>query len=160
MISKLDSILGALLDIQKDLGGFQSDIKTLFKRSDDDRLERQYDRAEREREHNQNQEAMAELRQNTSASIAELRDAASKRWGEVTSLMETLTVKVDYQSRKLEEHAATVASNASTIAALQIGRTKLVALASVGLFSLMAIGWAAQEAIKWAITVWFKKFGG
>ena len=160
MASKIDTLISALGDFNKTLGEFSSDIKTLYRRAAEDRDERR-------REHSENQERMGEIAQSAAASIAELRQTATKRWDETGQAVERLsdetkelTRKIDDQSRKLDEHAATVSQQQKSISGLQLGRGKLLFLASVGMFALTAVGWAAQEGIKWAFAFVLKKFGG
>ena len=62
---------GKLDDISLAIGQIQSDIKTLFKRADEDR-------AEQDERHKANQDSMGETRQATQKAIAELRDAIGR----------------------------------------------------------------------------------
>jgi hypothetical protein len=157
--SKIDTLIASLSDFNKTIGGFSSDIRTLYRRAAEDR-------DERKREHNENQARMGEIAQSTATSISELRQAATKRWDETGQAVERLSEetkelarKIDDQTRALAEHATTVSQQQKTIAGLQIGRGKLVFLASVGMFALTAVGWAAQEGIKWVFAFALKKIG-
>ena len=130
------------------VGEFKSAMRTLFKRADEDR-------EIQARRHDANQQRLGELSQSTALAISELRQTASDHWDKTQDKIEGL-------SRKLDEHAATVAANAVTVAAMQptvaavnAWRAKLAAWGSVAFFILIILGWAAEAAIKaafaWAV---------
>lgn len=137
MPTKIDALLQELLDLRETIGGFRSDIKTLFKQGADDR-------AEREREHRENQIAMGEMRQSTAAAIAELRDVASRRYTDLTEVVKN-------QGAKLDDHARTVATMRPQIDGLQASRAKLLALASIGLIAIFVIGRAIESGLSLAL---------
>lgn len=146
MPTKIDALLSELLGLREALGGFRSDIKTLFQRATEDRIER-------EREHRENQQAMGEMRQGMQAAMAELRDTASRRYEETTHAVADLTEQVKSQGEKLDDHARAVT-------ALQIGRGKLAALALVGFAALTVLMWAIEAGFQWLVTHGLKKLFG
>ena len=166
--SRIDNLIGALGDfskalgdVNKTLGQFSSDIRTLYKRADEDREERRREQQERREEHAENQVRMGEIAQAAASSISELRRTATKRWDETGSAVEKLSGKIDGLSDKLDEHAATVSRQQKTISALQMGRGKLLFLASIGGLAIIVIGWAVESGFQWLIEHFLKtKFGG
>lgn len=150
-IDHLNDTLGGLLTA---IGEFRSDIKTLYTRGSEDRRERQ-------KEHRENQDRMGEIAQSTARAIAELGQTATDRWEETSREIISLRAAVTAQGEKLDEHAAAVSSQQSAIARLQLGRGKLAALASVGLFAMWVIWWALDAGLHWALDRILKmKFGG
>lgn len=142
------------------VGEFKSAMRTLFNRADEDR------RIAAQR-HDSNQQRLGELSQNTAAAISELRQTASDHWDKTQAKIEGL-------SRKLDEHAATVAANVAavakneetvkamqpTVAAVKAWRAKLAAWGSVAFFFLIMLGWIVEATIRAAIAWLIAKFGG
>jgi hypothetical protein len=95
--------------------------------------------------------ALSEGIKNINARMDENRDLQSQRHRENSAAMATLTRKVDDQGRKLDEHAAAVASMRPTVAALEVSRSKLAAWASIGFAIVVLAGWIVEAAVKWTI---------
>jgi hypothetical protein len=139
------------------VGEFRSSLRTLFNRADEDR---------RIARHNQEAtlKAFGELRDGTQRSIAELRRAAAEHY-------DTTAASVDGLRRDLQAQAAAVSEirNASAaapeqlpqIAAAQLSRGKIAALASIGLVTLWIIGRVLEAGLTWAVGhLLGLKFGG
>lgn len=142
--TRVDTILDSLADIRETLGGFGNAIKHIEDRAKEDR-------DLRSRQHEQNQQAMGELRQATAGSIAELRKVATERWGETTKA-------VQEQGRKLDEHAAAVSAmqQGSPLSKLRLG-----VFAAIGLFTVTVMGLLCQSVFQWAVQYFLKtKLGG
>jgi hypothetical protein len=55
-------------------------------------------------------------------------------------------------AEKLDQHADAVARIRPTIAALELSRSKLATLASVGLVAVMILGWIVEAGVKWTLS--------
>jgi predicted RNase H-like nuclease (RuvC/YqgF family) len=85
-------------------------------------------------------------------SVGELRSRAEEdretrdRWhAENRAAIMTLT-------QKLDRHAEAVELLRPAVAALELSRSKLAALASIGFAGVAIFGWIVEAAIKWAVT--------
>jgi hypothetical protein len=54
-------------------------------------------------------------------------------------------------TRKLDRHAAAVDLLRPAVAALELSRSKLATLASIGFAGVVVFGWIVEAAVKWAI---------
>jgi hypothetical protein len=53
-------------------------------------------------------------------------------------------------AQKLDQHAAAVETMRPAVAALELSRSKLAALASIGFAGVVLFGWIVEAALKWA----------
>lgn len=56
-------------------------------------------------------------------------------------------------SDKLDRHAAAMADIRPTIAALEISRSKLATYATIGLGTIMLLGWFVEAGVKWTVNL-------
>lgn len=98
-----------------------------------------------DKRHSDNQEAFAEIRQSTQQAVSELRQVAADRYSDTTRALEKL-------SFELREHAEAVATIRPQLTALQVGRARLVLLASVGLLAIFVIGRALETGLQAGVT--------
>jgi hypothetical protein len=132
---------GKLDEISAAIGELRSSVVTLFRRADEDRrktdqdrLRVEEDRRKQEQRHNDNQRAMAQMRETSATAHAELRKA-----------LEDLTREIR-------------ASPPPQIGAMSRGR--MMALATVGLVTLWIIGRVLESAFSWLIAHFLNmKFG-
>jgi len=83
--------------------------------------------------------AIGELRRRADED-REIRD----RWhAENRAAIATLT-------HKLDQHAAAVEMLRPAVAALEVSRSRLVALASLGFAGVVVFGWIVEAVVKWA----------
>jgi hypothetical protein len=61
-------------------------------------------------------------------------------------------------AEKLDQHAATMAMIQPTVAALELSRSKLATLASIGLAAVVILGWVVEAGVKWAAGVLLSHF--
>jgi len=54
-------------------------------------------------------------------------------------------------TQKLDRHAAAVEMLRPAVAALELSRSKLAALASIGFVGVVVFGWIVEAAVKWAL---------
>jgi prefoldin subunit 5 len=52
-------------------------------------------------------------------------------------------------AEKLDQHAAAVAMIRPTVAALELSRSKLATVGSIGLAAVVILGWIVEAAVKW-----------
>lgn len=137
------ALLESLMQIREQMGRFHSDIRTLFQRAAEDRVQH-------EREHRENQTSMGELRQSTTASIAELRQATMQS-------LNALSAEVQTQSRKLDLHAADVKAirGAGVRNALNVSRRQLAIAGAMFTALAMLVVWFI-EAIGAAAWAWLR----
>jgi hypothetical protein len=55
-------------------------------------------------------------------------------------------------TQKLDQHAAAVEMLRPAVAALELSRSKLAALASIGFAGVVVFGWIVEAMVKWAVT--------
>jgi hypothetical protein len=55
-------------------------------------------------------------------------------------------------AEKLDQHAAAVAMIQPTVAALELSRSKLATLASIGLAAVVILGWVLEAGVKWCLS--------
>jgi hypothetical protein len=55
-------------------------------------------------------------------------------------------------TQKLDRHAAAVAMLRPAVAALELSRSRLAALASLGFLGVVVFGWIVEALVKWAVT--------
>jgi hypothetical protein len=53
--------------------------------------------------------------------------------------------------QKLDQHADTVAALRPAVAALELSRSKIAALASIGFAGVVIFGWIVEGAVKWTV---------
>ena len=129
-------------DVSVAIGQIQAEIKTLFKRADEDR-------DTQKGHHEANQQAMGQLRDGTQSAIGELRGTATKHYDQTTRALEDLTREVK----------ALTARPPAEIGGMSRGRLAL--LASIGLVTLWIIGRLIEAGFSWLITHLLNmKFGG
>jgi len=114
---------GRLDEISRVLGSIETSIKELSGRAAEDRRER-------DREHVQNQKAIAGL-------SAALADRAQK--------FDDYTQRTDGRLSALEMLQPIVTG-------LQMTRAKLTTLASIGFAVVVIVGWMFEAVIKWAVS--------
>ena len=61
-------------------------------------------------------------------------------------------------AEKLDQHAAAVAMIRPTVTALELSRSKLATWASIGIVSVVVLGWVLEAGIKWAVTATLSHF--
>ena len=98
-----------------------------------------------DKRHSDNQESFSEIRQSTQQAVSELRQVAADRYSDTTRALEKL-------SFELREHAEAVSLIRPQVAALQVGRTRLLLLASVGLLAIFVVGRALETALQTGMT--------
>ena len=145
--SVAEAILESIGALRECIGEFREAIKALKVRGQEDR-----DRAERR--HSDLQAMIGDLRQTTSASIAEQRRVESEHWDKTTSGLEALSEAVGGHGAKLDAHARLLGS-------LQSSRGRLMILASIGGLTLLVIGRAIEDGAQWVFDHLLRiKFGG
>jgi hypothetical protein len=55
-------------------------------------------------------------------------------------------------TQKLDRHAAAVAMLRPAVAGLELSRSRLAALASIGFLGVVVFGWTVEALLKWAVT--------
>jgi hypothetical protein len=83
--------------------------------------------------------------------IDETRDLQSRRHEDNTAALRDLAAKLD-------RHAASVESIRPTIAALELARSRLAVLASVGFAAAALAGWIVEGAVKWLVAAILSRF--
>lgn len=54
-------------------------------------------------------------------------------------------------AQKLDQHAAAVESMRPAVAALELSRSKLATLASIGFAGVVVFGWMVEAIVKWTV---------
>ena len=54
-------------------------------------------------------------------------------------------------TQKLDQHAAAVEMLRPAVAALELSRSKLAAVASIGVAGVVVFGWIVEAAVKWVL---------
>lgn len=133
-MTKIDTLLEQIGGLREDIGGFRSDIANL--KDDRNRHERNL-----ERYHADNQTAIGGVRNSAAAAIAELRRDMNSRFSEQAQSIAAV-------EQQLEEHAKKVSKMQ---AVRNFSRSKLAALASLGLVVLSGLALIIEAAIRWAV---------
>src|SRR6185437_7932370 len=130
-------------EISEAIGGLRAAVRELIRRAD---------RSDEtgESRHRENQSALGDMRQGMQVAISDLRDASNRRYEETAHAIAELTLEVKSQGDKLEEHARGIGTRPD-LAALSIGRGKLMLLAGLGMVTLTLLGWALQFSFQWLI---------
>jgi chromosome segregation ATPase len=144
---------GRLDELSVAIGEIKASLRTLFQRAEEDR-------AQRAREHADNQRALGGLRQDTQKAIGELRQVATDRYSETTKAVEGFTEELGELRQELRNHAAAVSNMQPQIASLQTSRGRLATFAAIGVLALWAVGRAIEAGISQIAGMIFKKFGG
>jgi hypothetical protein len=55
-------------------------------------------------------------------------------------------------AKKLDQHAASIATIRPTVAALELSRSKLATFASIGFAGFVLLGWVAEAAVRWTVS--------
>jgi aminoglycoside phosphotransferase len=83
--------------------------------------------------------------------IDESRELQARRHADSSATLREL-------AEKLDQHAVTMAMIQPTVAALEMSRSKLATLASVGLAAVVILGWIVEAGVKWAAGVLLSHF--
>ena len=81
----------------------------------------------------------------------ENRELQTRRHADSAAAMRELAAKLDV-------HAASVESLRPAVAALELSRSKLATLASIGFAVAILLGWCVEAAVKWAIAALLSHF--
>jgi hypothetical protein len=61
-------------------------------------------------------------------------------------------------AEKLDQHAAAVAMIRPAVAALELTRSKLATLASIGIVAIVVLGWVLEAGVKWVVATTLSHF--
>lgn len=146
MVVKLD-------EISRAIGAIETSIKTQDARSAEDRVTA-------DRRHDENQKAIGDVRQDMQRAMSELSTTASTRWEATTDALNELRSDLLAHAVAVSTIQPQVAAIQPQIAALQTSRSRLVALATIGLIVIIGFVEGAKAVLVAGLAWGFKKFGG